>query len=301
MSTSLSSRAAALAVAAVLGASGLVAATSTPAAAVDATYTCTTPLGTYALPVSVPTPPLPALEAGQAVPGGLPVSAVLAIPPTLIAAIDGILPGTLTGLSGTVSDLGVTLGTATIPLGLSAPVTSLTQAVAGLLATGTTGGFTAPSLPGSYELLLPSSFTLSPTAVSDLLGTPVSTPLPAVTCALPAGTTRPSAGTVIVKPPATPAPKLASSIKAKVVKNFTPRPRIRVVVRNAAGAPVTGTVVATKRKVKVGKATLSSAGKAVIRLKARKLRTGKNRVKVTYSGNATTLPSKKVVRVFVRR
>jgi len=94
--------------------------------------------------------------------------------------------------------------------------------------------------------------------------------------------------------------KIASAkATPKKIKAKKTRAKVSVKLRTAAGVPLTGKVTAKVGKKTVGKASVKN-GKATIKLKKFKKK-GTYKVKLTYSGSASTTGAKKTIKVKVRK
>jgi len=255
----LVSKLAAFAAAGAIGVTGLVAATGTAAdaATVTKSYTCTTPVGSFPVPVAFTLPTLPtSLPAGSTVPS-LPVSAAMTLPSQLASALSLVT----SSLGGTITGSGA-LGSVPVPANLSVPTTDLASSGDQVLnATGSLSSFKAPTTAGTY------AFTLPTTITADLVP---GQPSLAATCTLPAsqaavgsvkvtGATAPATKTFVVKAPKT--GKLHKAVKIKVTTNQT------------------GKVIAKIKGKKVAKAQVK-AGHATLKVK-KGLKKGKNKIVVS--------------------
>ncbi|MDX6374696.1 MAG: hypothetical protein QOD98_3684, partial [Nocardioidaceae bacterium] len=187
-------------VTAALATAGLVGATSTTASAapVSTTYTCTTPFGSFPVPVTVDIALLPSTApAGFPVPAGLlSFNSTATIPDSVQMAMDTLPGGPVTG--GKSTDFGTAFGDTVAP----APVawTKPVAPVGGFwtyTGKGANGAFTLPKA-GTYSVNMPKTFTLVATNAS---GGTVAT----ATCTNAAPAT---IGTIVLS-------KQASKVKAK--------------------------------------------------------------------------------------
>ena len=132
------------------------------AATSTATYTCSSVLGSFPVPVSLVTDALTGqIPTGAVVPSDLiPAAGTFELPSALVSVLD------LLGLGqfgGTISGFDLSAGDLPLPLD---GLTAVTSALPGsgslpLPVNGTIGGFTAP-LPGLYDLSLPDTFSFLP-------------------------------------------------------------------------------------------------------------------------------------------
>ena len=280
----------ALAVGALAAAPGSASATTTT----TATYTCAStlpipfPLNTVLLPsFTVPATfsidTLPDLvTANVPVPAGVPVVGTLDLNGLSNAGLGGLLTGLTPTLQGQLNTvLGTSgLGTAAVPI--DAAISQFSGGVATV--NGTLGSFN-PSSAGDLPIPVPTSFDLG-------LAFPV---LSAVGyhCTLDNAAATAPIATLHVS-------KAGSSVKSKVITKKVHQGslgKVKVTVKTAGTA--TGKVVAKLKGKTIGQAQLKN-GRATLKLKKlRKL--GVNKVKLIYSGSASSLAATKTIRVTVVR
>ncbi|MGN6578099.1 MAG: DUF6801 domain-containing protein [Nocardioides sp.] len=251
-----------------------------PANAASSKYTCQLTSGPTPLDI-VGTMDLPS----SAAPG----ESLTALPTTLGVTLPGALTTILTQLG--ITDVAGSVTGAEFPIGntgksftsgaLTEPGQTLTAgSPAALLGKGTSSG-TAPSAPGTYKVIMPSSFTFVPTGGA----------LPPIPCTTNAPV---SLGSLVVGDGT--ATKATSTTVAKL-KNAPitkgEHPKIVAKVRTG-GDPATGKVIAKEGSKVLKTATLNSKGKAVLKLPV--LKAGLHKIVVKYKGNATTKASKDVLK-----
>lgn len=273
---------------ALLGSTALAVVAPTAQAAVTGTtsYTCATPFGPVAVPVTVASEALPAsVPAGASFPQGLlPVSVSFTVP----AAFAGGLPAIgVTSIGGGSDDFAIGLGQSTVPLqGINAepvPIEAGKDVVIQTL--GSNGAFTTPA-PGVQALTLPSTFKMTPT---DQTGAPLPVTLD---CAI----TDPAAaqfGSVTTT-------KQGSVTTAKAAKKIkqTQSAIVAVVVKRQSGDISTGKVTAKDGKKSVGAGTLKN-GKLALKLK--KLAPGKHSIMIKYAGDKFAKASQTKVVIMVTK
>lgn len=111
------------------------------------------------------------------------------------------------------------------------------------------------------------------------------------------GTAAPtSVGSITVAANAATVRAKATSKKIKAGKTA----KVKVTVSADNEVP-TGKVVAMIGKKKVGKGTLNARGKTVLKIKAKKLKVGKNKIKFSYAGDDFTAAGKSKVVVKVTK
>lgn len=254
------------------------AAGSADASTATATYNCNTNvdlLGSFPIPMTLDTSVLSnALPTGFQVPAGLaPVSGSALLPAVLSGDLQFFKVLTF---GGTIPQFDLLAGDTVIPLqGLSAPDTTLPATGDALIPfTGTIGAFTAP-VPGVYDISLPQTFDLQPSAAG----------FPAATCVLD-----PAANPVIGQLNVV---KQTSTTTAKVARKGRKYVATTSVARQL-GSTGAGSVTAKLAGKSVGTKTLSSAGTAVFKLPASAK--GKKLV-VTYAGDTLTQASRAVTKV----
>lgn len=289
-----------------LSAGALVAMTApaATAATVDTTFTCAFPaLGAKDIPVSI-TATLPAgAPAGFDAPA-IPVLLAVTLPGDVVDAAKGLFGATEIG--GFSNDMVATLteGTSTtsaadlallnakfpavaVPATAGSPLTINTPSP---LAPGAVPATTAPAnLPGTgtYGINVPSAFKFTATKQGD------ATMLADVPCTLkPGSLTSLGSITLTANDPTVVA-------KAKNVKAGKDA-KVKVKV-SADNEDPTGKVIAKIGSKKVGKGTIDAKGKVTIVVKAKKLKTGKNKVKLSYAGDDFTAAGKSKVVVKVAK
>lgn len=279
--TTLSRRTAAAGVASALVAGALVGATSTAAQAAPIAnqYLCTSPIGEFPVWLNSDAPmldPIPQVSAGQAVPGGLlTVSNTFTVPQQVRDSLAGA------GIEDLAfPDFAGEFGGVSIPVqGVTAKVSEMTDNGNGTWSVqaseGTNGAFETPAA-GTYDVLSPDAFAIAATLGEGQID---------VACTIAEGTTPESYKTL-------PVLKNASSVTATGPKKAPHKgdvAKIRVTI-NAANETPSGKVILKRGKKTVAKKNLNDKGKAT--LKTRKLRVGKNKLRVIYKGDDYTEKSK---------
>lgn len=283
---------------AAFGAAGALAAGSvlaggvlSPASAGSSTsaYSCNlagtpTPLditGTMDVPASAVSP-------GQSM-SGLPTSLGVALPGTITTLLTTLgvssADGSVTGAEFPIGSTGQSFTSGT--LALPGPVALVAGQPANLVGSGTSGG-TAPSSPGTYDVLMPSSFTFVPSTGA----------LPPITCT----SANPGVLGQLLVGSGGSTDKESSTTRAKFLNTpltTAKRPLVRVGVVQADGDPAAGVVVVKKGKKVLKKVTLDGAGRKRFRLAT--LPRGEHRIVFRYTGDADTAASKVVKTVRVRR
>lgn len=249
-----------------------------PATAASSQYTCQLSTGPTPLDI-VGSMDLPSSVA----PGG----SLTALPTTLGVTLPGSLTTVLVQLLGLTNVAGSVTG-AEFPIGdtgksitsgkLTEPGQALTAgSAATLLGKGSSSG-TAPSKTGSYDVMMPKSFTFVPTG--DLPPIPCTTAAPV------------SLGTLLVSGSS----EKAASKTTATLKNgpITKGEHAKILAKvRSAGAAAAGKVIAKEGSKVLKKATLSG-GKATLKLPV--LSKGTHKIVIKYKGNATTAASKDVVK-----
>lgn len=213
----------------------------------------------------------------------------VALPQTITTYLLGLgitsANGSVSSAQFPIGDSGSSLTSGT--LALPAPVNFVAGQGANLVGSGTSSG-TAPASAGSYDVLMPSTFTFVPsTAV-----------LPPITCT----TTDPGVlGTLLVGSGGS-TEKESTTTRAKFLNTpltTAKKPDIRVRVVQEDGDPAAGVVVVKKGKKVLKRVTLNDAGKKRFRIAA--LPRGEHRIVFRYQGDADSLASRVVKTVRVRR
>jgi hypothetical protein len=251
-----------------------------PANAASSQYTCQLTSGPTPLDI-VGTMDLPSSVAPGASLGDLPTTLGVTLPGQLTAVLTQLgitsVAGSVTGAEFPIGNTGNNVKSGT----LTEPGQTLTAgSPAALLGKGTSTG-TAPSAPGTYKVMMPSSFTFVPTGGA----------LPPILCS----TTAPvSLGSLVVGDGTS--TKAASTTVASLKNGPIAKGEHPSVVATGppGGDPATGTVIAKEGKKVLKKATLNSKGKAVLKLPV--LKAGLHKIVVRYKGNTTTKPSSDVVK-----
>lgn len=221
---------------------------------------------------------------------GVPTSMGVALPGTITTLLTTLgissADGSVTGAEFPIGNTGKSFTSGSLEL--PEPVTLVSGQVANLVGSGTSSG-TAPSSAGTYNVLMPSSFTFVPSSGA----------LPPITCT----TTDPGVlGQLVVAGSGGTDEKESTTTRAKFLNTpltTAKRPLIRVRVLQEDGDPAAGTVVVKKGKKVLKKVTLNDAGKK--RFRIAKLARGEHRIVFRYKGNADSLASKVVKTVRVRR
>ena len=254
-----------------------------PAEAAGSQYTCTLSSGPTPLDI-VGTMDLPSSVA----PGGsladLPTTLGVTLPGSLTTFLVGL---GITNVAGSVTDAKFPIGTSgtSIPAGtLTEPGQALTAGQsAALLGEGkTASSAVAPSKAGSYDVMMPSSFTFVPTG------------LPPIPCTTAAPV---KLGTLLVSGDAMQASTTTATLKNAPITT-SKHAKIAAKVRTG-GDPASGKVIAKEGSKVLKKATLNDSGKATLKLPL--LGKGKHKIVVKYKGNSTTEPSKDVVKFSVTK
>lgn len=284
--TMLSRRVAATGAVTAIAAATLVGVATAPAHAASATgdYACSAPglgeLGTFPMTFDAPIlDNFPTIAAGFPVGAGLvETSSSMGVP----AGVAGLLD--MAGVTGgTIDDFAITIGdtVATAPQ----TVTEIAPGEAGAKVVHTTGSnlpFVMPEA-GSYDILMPESFTFAPTTAGGPLGI-------AITCV-------------------TEAPASMGTIETTLNESTTDLTGTRATVRRGKAAKVvasvlgnfavaTGDVVAKKGKREIGRGNLED-GMTTFRLD--KLKPGVYTIKVKYLGDGFYNPSQTSYRLTVKR
>jgi hypothetical protein len=255
-----------------------------PAEAAGSSYTCTLTSGPTPLDI-VGTMDLPSSVA----PGGsladLPTTLGVTLPGSLTTLLVGL---GITNVAGSVTDAKFPIGSTGTSIPAGALTESGTALTAGSPATLTGKGKTAssakaPSKAGSYNVMMPSSFTFVPTG-----GLP---PIPCTTAA-PV-----KLGTLLVSGDAVQASTTTAKLKNAPITT-SKHAKIGAKVRTG-GEPASGKVIAKEGSKVLKKATLNDSGKATLKLPL--LSKGKHKIVVKYKGNSTTEPSKDVVKFKVTK
>lgn len=287
---------------AALGAAGALATGSvvaggvlSPAAAATGNYNCTFSSGPGTVPI-VGTMSLPGapVAPGAAVPG-VPTTFAVALPATISTFLATLGVTSLTGSASNVSfPIGSTGSAFVAPsLATTSPVTVVSGAVTTLTGSGTSGLAAAPTTPGTYDVLMPQSFTFVPV-------TNAGAPLPAVPCQAAGAQAVLGQLTVLGDAPAP--DKEATRTRATFLNaplTTGERPLTRVTVLQADGDPAAGMVVVKKGKKVLKKVALDDTGKKRFRLAA--LPRGEHRLVFRYLGDEDSEPSRVVKTVRVRR
>lgn len=290
-----------------LGAGALVtmAAPAANAATVDTTYTCNFPgLGAKDIPVQLNATLPPEAPAGFDAPA-IPVLLTVTLPGDVVDAAKGLFQATAIG--GFSNDMIATLteGTSTtsaadlallnakfpavaVPATANTPLTITTPSP---LAPGAVPATTTPvSLPGTgtYGINVPSAFKFTATKQGDAVM------LADVPCALKVGSAASLGSITLAANDATVTGKAKKVTEAKKAK-------AKVVVKvTADNEDPTGKVTAMIGQKKVGKANLNAQGKAVVKIKAKFLKVGKNKIKLTYAGDDFTDAGKSKSKVVLK-
>lgn len=234
------------------------------AATGSSTYTCTTPLGVFSVPVTANLDDLSAtMLAGEPIAGGLASPLQFTALADLAAALSGL---GLTGLSS--PDFNLPFGGSAVPVGAIGMAGLPVPGDAGSLllsTTGTTGAFNAPEA-GTHNITMPASFTMVPstTAFGDV-PVPCTTDAPAT---LDTVTVTKNASSTVAKGPA----KVRKGKVAKLVATVT-----------GGFSTATGKVVFMDGSKKLGTKSLNDVGKAVF--KTRGLKVGKHKITAKYRGD----------------
>ena len=273
----LASRVAVGGVSAALATAGLVGVTSTSASAapVSTTYTCSTPLASFQIPVTVDIALLPTTApAGFPVPAGLlSFNSTATIPDTVQMVLDGLPGGPVTG--GKSTDFGTAFGATVAP----APVawTKPAAAVGGnwiYTGKGSNGAFVLPKA-GTYSVTMPKTFTLLATNAS---GATVAT----ATCTNAAPT---QLGSIALSKQASTVKAKAAPKSAKVGAVVTVKGKVKNEYSKTGGPEATGKVIVKDGKKKVGKGKIKN-GKFVVKVKG--LKAGSHKLTVLYKGDDFT-------------
>jgi hypothetical protein len=250
-----------------------------PASAASSQYTCQLTSGPTPLDI-VGTMDLPPSAAPGASLGDLPTTLGVTLPGQLTTVLTQLgitsVAGSVTGAEFPIGNTGKSIKSGT----LTEPGQTLTAgSPAALLGKGTSTG-TAPSAPGTYKVMMPSSFTFVPTGGA----------LPPILCTTAAPV---SLGSLVVGDGAA---KAASTTTATLKNGPIAKgehPKVAAKVRTG-GNPATGKVIAKEGDKVLKKATLNSKGKAVLSLPV--LKAGLHKIVVKYKGNGTTKPSSDVLK-----
>ena len=250
-----------------------------PASAADATYNCPTSTGqVLTVPVSMANPFTGSYAAGDTVPAeNVLMNATLNS--TLIGVIGLLLPPGTTTIAGTIEDATMKVGSQKVPLtDMAAPSTPINPAGMTLPVAGKTSPFTA--VGGDQKVFAPESFTFIPAGLPAL----------ALKCAIADPT---QVGTMKVSGSS----EKATSKTTATLKNGPitkgEHPKILAKVRTG-GAAAAGKVIAKEGSKVLKKATLNDKGNATLKLPV--LSKGTHKIVIKYKGNATTEPSKDVVK-----